>query len=91
MINIMYLLLMAGSNIQGGSVSVEYGRMVIKGYKDCNVSINNGKKMEVHPEGGIYIHNGLVFGLVSWWCDSEYGSLIKNMECKDCGLYCTYN
>lgn len=75
----------------GGSITVDYGRMVIKDYKTCNVSINNGEKIEISPGSNGYIHEGLVFGLVSWWCDNDYGSLIKNIECKDCGLYCTYN
>ncbi|AOF41424.1 glycoprotein precursor, partial [Seattle Prectang virus] len=86
-----FVLIAISSWAFGGSITVDYGRMVIKGYKNCNVSINNNERMEIYPGENGYAHNGLVFGLVSWWCDNEYGSLIKNIECKDCGLYCTYN
>lgn len=87
----VFVLIVISSWAFGGSITVDYGRMVIKGYKNCNVSINNNDKMEIYPGDNGYIHEGLVFGLVSWWCDNEYGSLVKNIECKDCGLYCTYN
>lgn len=87
---IMVLLIML-STVHGGSINVDHGRMVIRDNRQCNVSINNNDKILIDIENGEYIHNGVVFGLVSWWCDFEYGTIIKNIECKDCGIYCSYN
>lgn len=77
--------------VDAGNIRIEFGRMTIDGYNECNVSINNGDMLNILPRGNLYVYDGIVFGLISWWCDSEYGSIIKNIECKDCGIYCTYN
>lgn len=39
----------------------------------------------------IYVHENLVIGLIKRKCGPDYGTIISELDCKDCGLYCSYN
>ncbi|QXL90807.1 glycoprotein [Pectinophora gossypiella virus 2] len=71
-------------------IHVQNGVLTIKDYNKCHININ-GDLTTIELNRTKYIHDTLVFGLLKWKCDNEFGNEIVDIQCKDCGIYCSYN
>jgi hypothetical protein len=71
-------------------INIKYGEMHISGYNSCQIN-NNGNSQNIHVNGGEITLPGLYFGLVTYICDIDAGTIISKFICKECGVFCTYN
>lgn len=69
-------------------VTVKYGQITTSTENACDFK-NNGI-MYSKPKG-IKDVPGLWFGFIDYNCTDTSGHVFSKIECKDCGLYCTYN
>lgn len=89
------LLIMAGISTitMSPSVYVSNGNLHIIGANSCTITINKDmdamvtlSKLPIK-----YTYPNKAFGLIDYNCDGYSGSLISQFECKECGIYCSYN
>lgn len=87
MINIFWAMVTILVFKEAYSNKIEVGGGLIKvNHSNCTVTVNGEKKDIVDG-----VVPGLQFGIVSYVCDGDIGTVISKLACHKCGLFCAAN